>query len=161
LKNVALPGVITGVVREWNKEMTAVAQVTPHQHTDRIQPTDPVRFLMKPSLAVLNVSDTLQDAVDELARNEIGIALIGDDEVLGLISERDIISLLSMRVDLATTQLGEVLTCDVVWAAPTTSINDVGALMIEAGVRHIPVGDGNKSVGIVSIRDILAVLLPA
>ena len=115
---------------------------------------------MKPSLAVLDVSDTLQEAVDELACNEIGVALVGDDEVVGLISERDIISLLSMRTDLAATQVGEVLTCDVVWAAPNTSISDVGALMLEAGVRHIPVGDGNKSVGIVSIRDILAVLLP-
>jgi predicted transcriptional regulator len=48
---------------------------------------------------------------------------------------------------------------DLTWAAPETSIREVGLLMLEAGVRHVPVGDGGRAVGVVSARAVLVVLL--
>lgn len=54
----------------------------------RVQPTDPVRLIMKNSLAVVNSDDNLLQASDELAHNEIGIALVGPNGTDGLSSER-------------------------------------------------------------------------
>ena len=51
------------------------------------------------------------------------------------------------------------MTADLVTAEPDDSIATVGALMRDAGVRHVPVAVAGTVVGVVSIRDILAVLL--
>lgn len=133
-----------------------IRDVGPQQH---IGPSDPVRLIMKDSLALVNSDDNLLQAADELARNEIGVALVGHDGTDGLISERDIVAQLSLRADVRDTQVGDVRTCDLVWATPTTSIFDVGTLMLQANVRHIPVREGGMAVGMVSIRDVLAVFL--
>jgi CBS domain-containing protein len=76
-----------------------------------------------------------------------------------LLSERDLITVAATGDDLAVVQAGQAMTADLTWAAPETSIREVGLLMLEAGVRHVPVGDGRRAVGVVSARDVLAVLL--
>jgi CBS domain-containing protein len=52
------------------------------------------------------------------------------------------------------------MTSELVAAAPDDSIAVVGRMMLDAGVRHIVVRDGAQIIGLVSIRDVLAVLLP-
>ena len=50
------------------------------------------------------------------------------------------------------------MSTDLVWARPDDPIRTVAELMIDAGVRHLPVGDGRHAAGIVSLRDVVAVL---
>jgi len=61
--------------------------------------------------------------------------------------------------DLDKQQAVDIMTSDLVTARPTDSIASVGRLMIEAGVRHIVIREDGTVVGLVSIRDVLAVLL--
>jgi predicted enzyme related to lactoylglutathione lyase len=56
-------------------------------------------------------------------------------------------------------QAADVMTPELVWAGPDDSIADTASLMLDAGVRHLPVGDGAEAVGVVSARDVLDVLL--
>jgi CBS domain-containing protein len=79
--------------------------------------------------------------------------------VVGLASERDLVVVLSGGRDPADVRVADVMTTDLVWARPDATIREVGELMRDADVRHIPVGDGRIARGVVSIRDILAVLL--
>ena len=62
--------------------------------------------------------------------------------------------------DLDKCQALDIMTADLVTAAPDDTIASVGVLMRDAGVRHVPVAVGGTVVGVVSIRDVLAVLLP-
>lgn len=77
----------------------------------------------------------------------------------GLISERDLITILASGGDPDTHQAADVMTADLMAAQPGDSIASVGRLMLDAGVRHVVVRDGDSVVGLVSIRDVLAILL--
>jgi CBS domain-containing protein len=112
---------------------------------------------MSSPVATLDVGATLKEASEEMARNDIGAVLVSDGAQTGLISERDLVTVLGVLGQDATTQVGQVATWDLVWAAPEDSIAVVGALMLEANVRHIPIGNSrSEAIGIVSIRDVLA-----
>jgi len=78
-----------------------------------------------------------------------------------LISERDIVNVLGAHGDVATIQVDQAVTWDLVWADPDDPISMVGGLMLEANVRHIPIGNSRTgAIGIVSIRDVLPVFMP-
>ncbi len=122
-------------------------------------PTDPVRLLMTYPPATVDVAVSLRDAAEQLAAEEIGALLVTGDGALGILSERDIVSVVGAGGPLDTLQAGDAMNTDMVWSSPNTSIWEAGRLMLDAGVRHLPVGDGTVAVGIVSIRDVLAVVL--
>jgi CBS domain-containing protein len=83
--------------------------------------------------------------------------LVTDGARIGLISERDVVSVLGALGGDAATQVDQVATWDLVWAKPDDAIAVVGALMLEANVRHVPIGNSRSdAIGIVSIRDVLA-----
>jgi len=126
-----------------------------------VRPQDPIRLIMSAPVATLDVGATLRDVSEELTRNEIGAVLVTDGARTGLISERDVVTGMSTGCDVDLRQIGEVFTADLVWASPEDSIVDVGALMIETGIRHIPVSDHRSAIGIVSARDILKILISA
>ena len=128
--------------------------------TSRARPSDPVRMIMSTPVATVDPGSTLLDVAGELLADEVGAVLVSSGPgPVGLLSERDLVAVAASGDDLAVVQAGQAMTADLTWAAPETSIREVGVLMLEAGVRHVPVGDGRKAVGVVSARDVLAVLL--
>jgi CBS domain-containing protein len=125
-----------------------------------VRPADPVRLIMSSPIASLDVGSTLREASEEMARNDIGAVLVSDGAQNGLISERDIVNVLGAHGDVGTIQVDQAVTWDLVWADPDDSILMVGGLMLEANVRHIPIGNSRTGpIGIVSIRDVLAVFM--
>ena len=130
--------------------------------TDHISPSDPITRIMTRTVATVDPSCTLLDIATELAADEIGAVLVeGPHGAVGLVSERDLAIVLGLGGDVTTTQAGEVMNTDVVWAQPTDSIRAAAQLMHQAGVRHLPVGDGDRVLGMLSIRDLVPVLLGA
>lgn len=127
------------------------------------QPSEPVARIMATSVATIDASATWSDALSELVANGIGaVLLVDDNERVGLVSERDLIDALADGVpDLTSRQIGEIATFDLIWAGPDDSIAHAGAVMTDAEIRHLPVGDGRVVLGIVSARDVLAVLVAA
>jgi CBS domain-containing protein len=99
----------------------------------------------------------------ELVGNQIGaVVLIDDNERIGLVSERDLIDALAQgEVDLQTRQVEEIATFDLIWAPADTSIAQAGSMMVDAEIRHLPVGDGHEVLGMISARDVLEVLVAA
>jgi len=102
-------------------------------------------------------STALADIVSMLDRQRIGaVVIVEDDEVRGVVAERDIISALAARgpaalgLDAEDVMQTEVFRCD-----PHTSVEYLMTVMTDRRVRHIPVEDGGALAGLVSIGDVV------
>ena len=101
---------------------------------------------------------TLYTVVWDLKVKGIGALVVSEDgsTVLGLISERDIVRGLTERgTKLLTVPFSELMTSPAVTCTPRESITAVMARMTRLRVRHLPVVEGGKLCGIVSIGDVV------
>ena len=102
-------------------------------------------------------TDTVLEALGVMAEHDIGAVLVLDgDKLVGVLSERDY----ARKVVLAgrsskESQVREVMTSHVVCVAPIQSIENCMALMTNRRLRHLPVVDHKRVVGIVSIGDLV------
>src|SRR4249919_3483334 len=116
---------------------------------------------MAESVAGVWQGESLVSVAESLAAGEIGTVVVeGAGGPSGLISERDLVNAVAAGDDLATCQAADIMTTDLIRVGPDDTIASAAALMIEAGVRHLPVMDGHSVIGVVSIRDVLAAVLP-
>ena len=109
-------------------------------------------------VATVRPHETIGTLVHKLKLENIGSVVVSQDgkRVDGIISERDIVrglaahgaELLAMRVD--KLMIRDVLTC-----APEDSVKDVMQTMTSRRVRHLPVVENGKMVGVVSIGDVV------
>jgi CBS domain-containing protein len=128
-----------------------------------LTPTDAVRLLMSGPPATVESDESVRSVAQELAAADIGAVLVEAPGVpTGLVSERDIVTVVATGGNADVEQAGEIMTTDLIAAAPGDTIAAVGVLMRDAGVRHIPVRDDDgRWIGLVSMRDVLGVLLDA
>ncbi len=110
------------------------------------------------TVTTLPPGSKISDAASILADRNIGIAVIADDDrvVHGVISERDITRGLAHHgvavIDMATDDL---MTSEVITCSPETTVRDVLQLMATYDIRHLPVTQDEKLVGVISIRDVV------
>lgn len=100
---------------------------------------------------------TVFEAIQIMADKNVGALLVTDnDKLLGIISERDYTRKVAIKgrssKDL---KVREILSGNMITAAPTSSIEECLHLMTDHRVRHLPVLDGAKIAGIVSIGDLV------
>jgi len=103
---------------------------------------------------------TVYDALKLMAEKEIGaLVVVESDIMVGIFSERDYARkvILKGRNSLATL-VREIMTTKVVYASPRKKIRKCIALMIKHHVRHLPILQDEKLVGIISIEDVLSLL---
>ncbi len=101
---------------------------------------------------------TLYSVVWSLKVQGIGAQVVSEDgiTVLGLISERDIVrGLTEHGTKLLTLPVSELMTSPAVTCTPAESIGAVMARMTRYRVRHLPVVEGGKLCGIVSLGDVV------
>ena len=114
-----------------------------------------------------NVVTTRPDAkiaevVRELKDERIGALVVSEDkiEVLGIISERDIVrGLADHGLDLLDMRVDELMTREVFTCAPTDRTSKLMAKITERRIRHLPVIENGALCGIVSIGDVVKVRL--
>ena len=107
----------------------------------------------------ISPEDTVSSAAKVMRDKHIGsLIVVGDDGVVvGIISERDIVGrVTAAMIEPSRTPVGDVMTTPVVTCMPTTSIDDVRKLMRKFRIRHVVVIDGDKPVGMISSREIIA-----
>jgi CBS domain-containing protein len=128
--------------------------------THRARPSDPIQSILSGAVAEVEEGFSLLDVATELAADEIGAVLVRSPHgVVGLLSERDLVTVVASGADLAEVSAADAMSTDLIWTHPLTSIRDAGVLMRDAGIRHLPVGDHREAIGVVSARDVLAVML--
>ena len=126
----------------------------------RARPTDPVRAVMATSVVAVDGAASLRAVVERLAEAEVGALMVTNGNAApGIVSERDVVRALAAGADLDAACAADLEATETVWAETTDSIRDVASLMHEADVRHIPLRTRGQLAGVVSIRDVLAVLL--
>lgn len=102
--------------------------------------------------------DTLHTASKLLAEHRIGaVVVLGpDDTPVGILSERDIVRLVAQRgADALALPVRDAMTKDIIIALPDDQIAYLSSTMTDKRIRHLPVIDGKKLVGIVSIGDVV------
>jgi CBS domain-containing protein len=103
-------------------------------------------------------SETLAAAAKKLTQHRIGALVVRDrlGRIVGMISERDMVMALAQHgVGALTTPVSEAMTPDVVTCRPADAVRDIMALITVKRIRHIPVCDGDRLLGLVSIGDVL------
>lgn len=104
---------------------------------------------------------SVYQALEQIADKDIGALLVMDDDrVAGLITERDY----ARKVVLAgrssrDTPVRDVMSAQVLTVRPDQTVEDCMALMTGRRVRHLPVMDGERLCGLVSIGDLVKALI--
>jgi CBS domain-containing protein len=112
-------------------------------------------IVARPAVYV-HANDTLKQVSQTLIDESIGAALVrGPHGVIGLISERDLVRAIAEGVPLSRTPVEDVMTTELVTAAPYDELLDVVHRMLDAEVRHLPVIEDGVAYGMVSVRDAL------
>jgi CBS domain-containing protein len=98
---------------------------------------------------------TVYEAIELLADKDIGAVLVMDDDNLeGILSERDYARRLILKGRTSKgTEVRAVMTSDVLTLNPDNTLEECMALMTQKHVRHIPILEEDKVIGIVSIGD--------
>ena len=100
---------------------------------------------------------TVFDAVAKMAENDIGSVIVLDGEAfIGIITERHYARNVVLKgKSSSTTPVWEIMDRRVITVRPEQSVEECMAIMTERRVRHLPVMEGEKIVGIVSIGDLV------
>jgi CBS domain-containing protein len=112
---------------------------------------------------IISPEETVFNAIKMMAEKNVGALLVTKgDKLVGIISERDY----SRKVVLQgrsskSTAVREILSGRVFFVSPDHSIDDCMRLMTEHRIRHLPVLEADKIVGVVSIGDLVNWIISA
>ena len=113
----------------------------------------------KPDSTVVTVSPgaTVRELVALLAEHNVGALVVSSDgaTVEGIVSERDVVRRLHSEPDALSATVDTIMTSDVHTAGPDDSLDDMMSLMTDQRIRHVPVCDAGRMVGIISIGDVV------
>ena len=108
------------------------------------------------TVASLGPGATVLEAA--LLMNERGIGsviVIDKDRLAGIFTERDVLRrVVAEQRDPATTKLADVMTSPVACAAPHTTLDEIRQVMRERRIRHVPVVNAKRVLGMISIGDL-------
>ena len=102
---------------------------------------------------------TLEDVAQALVKHNCGSLVVCDPQdsrrMVGIVTERDILRACAARRPLAEVRVAEAMTSEVIVAHPHDPIDDTMGLMTENRIRHLPIVDDDRLVGIISIGDVV------
>ena len=118
-----------------------------------------IRDVMATSLLTVEAGTPLTKAAAQMDARRVGAVLVLDGErVAGILTERDVLRAVAGGGVEGTT-VGTWMTAHPETTEPDETTGRAAAIMIHGGFRHLPVLDGGKLVGIVSIRDLMRTVL--
>ncbi|MDQ6874832.1 MAG: CBS domain-containing protein [Actinomycetota bacterium] len=106
-----------------------------------------------------SAADTVRAAARRMGLQQTGSLLIMDEnELVGIVTERDVMKAVARGLDVEHTPVSEIMTRDVSTVGPNTSLHEAARHMAARWIRHLPVVDQGRVVGVVSQRDLVGVL---
>jgi CBS domain-containing protein len=121
---------------------------------------DSIRQILREKGSRIHVTTphaTVRNAVESMCESHIGALLVLSGDLLaGVFSERDLmVRVVLAGLDPETTRVGDVMTRDVVCVDASLPVDDAMAVITRRRIRHLPVSDGKRLVGLVSIGDLV------
>lgn len=100
----------------------------------------------------------VRELLAALAEQRIGAVVVTDgDEVCGIVSERDVVRNLHTRGgDVLDVEVGEIMTRQLYTCGPGDDVDTIAGTMTERRIRHMPVIEDGRLVGLVSIGDVVS-----
>jgi CBS domain-containing protein len=100
---------------------------------------------------------TVLEALQLMADKNVGALLVTEgDQVAGIFSERDYARSVALKGRTAeNTRVGDIMTARVIYVRPNQSMEDVMAVMTDKHIRHLPVMEDERLVGVISIGDVV------
>jgi CBS domain-containing protein len=108
--------------------------------------------------AVVSVApeDTLGEAAERMAEDGVGSAVVLDSgRLIGILTERDLLRAVAGRVHTSEARVREWMTVDPMTATEETSADEAMRTMLEQGFRHLPVIEEGRTIGVVSLRELM------
>ncbi|GAA0517004.1 histidine kinase [Saccharopolyspora subtropica] len=117
-----------------------------------------VEEVFHPGTLTCRSSDSLQEVASRMTAEQVGVlAVLEDDRIVGVISERDVVRAVAQSADPRTATADAFASHQVHTATFGEDTREVARRMLDAGIRHLPVKQGDAVVGVISMRDLLAV----
>lgn len=116
-----------------------------------------VRDAMSTLVLTIGPAHTLRQAARLMSQRRIGAAVVLDPDTcgIGILTERDVLASVGAGENPDTETASSHTTTEVVFAAPSWTLEEAAEAMTHGGFRHLIVLDDDGPVGIVSVRDII------
>ena len=117
-----------------------------------------VRDVMTEPTVTDSATDSLRSAAERMWRQQTGSLLVTDQgNLTGIITERDVLRAVALGADPDRTTVDEVMTADVYTVPPAMPLQQAAREMAVRWIRHLPVMEGGRLLGVVSMRDVTGV----
>jgi len=114
-----------------------------------------IRDIMHADVKAASAEDTFAHVATLLHEHAISSVVVMDgDRLAGIVTERDLVNLVADGKDPKTTKVGDRMTRDLDTVGSRTDIAEAAEHMARLKIRHLPVVDDDRLVGIISIRDL-------
>jgi CBS domain-containing protein len=114
-----------------------------------------LRDIMTEDVLTVAPEDTLGEVATKMVERRVGSVVVSDfGRVIGVLTERDIMRAVAARTHSSDARVREWMTADPITATADATVEQAAATMFEHGFRHLPIMDGERAIGIVSIRDV-------
>ncbi len=111
-------------------------------------------FSVTPNILVYNALEIMVE------KNISSLMVIEDDKLIGIFTERDYARKIELKGKLSReTSIGEIMTGNLITVSPDSTIDECMQLMSGKFIRHLPVLENNKVVGLVSIGDVVRYII--
>lgn len=114
---------------------------------------------MRSDFVAVAPEDTLGEVAQKMVEAKTGaVAVIDFGRLVGILTERDMLKAMAGRVLTSDARAREWMTGDPVTAEPDLALDKAQQIMLSSGFRHLPVVEGGRVLGIVSLRRVAAAM---
>ncbi len=111
---------------------------------------------MRTEFVTVAPEDTIGEAADKMVSAGRGAAIVADfGRLIGILTERDLLKAIAARTHSSEARVREWMTPGPVTAEPGMTADEAARVMLDNGFRHLPVVEGERPIGIVSMRAVL------
>ena len=120
----------------------------------------PLSVLMQTSIETINSDAPVRHAAQQMATKKVGALLVQQDgELKGIVTERDLVQkVLSQEKDATSLTVKATMNHPLIDIDINRTIHDASDLMAEKWIRHLPITENHKIVGILSVRDLIRMI---
>jgi CBS domain-containing protein len=112
--------------------------------------------VMSREVVAVAPEDTLGEAAEQMHGQGVGSAIVLDHgRLIGILTERDLLRAVAGRVHTSEARVREWMTEDPICATEATTGKEAVQTMLEHGFRHLPVVESGRTVGVVSLRELM------
>jgi CBS domain-containing protein len=117
-----------------------------------------VRDVMTEATITESAADTLRAAAERMWRHQTGSLLVMDhDRLAGIVTERDLLRAVALGADPGNVTVQDAMTTAVFTARPDLPLQEAARIMASRWIRHLPVVEQGRVLGVVSMRDVAGV----